>query len=97
MGVRHKTVKGALEWVAKHPMPPPAPIEAPIWELVARQLFQSANQVGGTRQEMKATNAASKIIFDRMVGKRKAGTHPAMVTKQKIDIVDFTQKPEVGK
>lgn len=77
MGIKHRTVKEALEFVAKHPEPSRVPIEMPVWELVSRQLFEAAHAVGGSAVTMKRTTTAQKIIFDRLAGKRKAGTHPA--------------------
>lgn len=92
MGVKHKSVKQALEYVSNHPEPDKPPILMPIWELVARQLFQKAHQVGGTKSEMKAANAATKIILERTTGRRRTGTHPAQVRDSKVVIADFTKK-----
>jgi hypothetical protein len=92
MGLAHKTVKEALEYVARHPEPSRPPIEMPTWELVARQLFQAANTIGGNGVTMKRSVGAQKIIFDRLAGKRKAGTHPAVPrTKRKLEVLDLTQ------
>lgn len=88
----HVTVKKALEYVSRHPTPDKPPIVMPIWELVARQLFQKAHQVGGTKSEMKAANAAAKIILERTTGRRRTGTHPAQVKESKVVIADFTKK-----
>ena len=94
--MKHKSVKEALEYVARHPTPPAIPpLAMPIWELVARQLFEAAGHIGGNKNQMKVTNAASKIILDRVVGRRKTGTHPAVAQKQQVTIADFTKKPEV--
>ena len=92
MGVKHKTVKEALEYVARHPEPSTIPIEMPVWELVARQLFEAANTVGGSAVSMKRSVAAQKIVFDRLAGKRKAGTHPAVAkTKRELKVLDLTK------
>lgn len=92
MGVKHRTVKEALEYVSRHPTPSTVPIEMPVWELVARQLFEASHVVGGTAVSMKRSVAAQKIVFDRMAGKRRAGTHPAVAkTKRELNILDLTK------
>lgn len=92
MGLKHRTVKEALEYVARHPEPDRPPIEMPVWELISRQLFEAANKVGGNGVAMKRSVAAQKIIFDRLAGKRKAGTHPATAKgKRELKIRDLTK------
>lgn len=92
MGVKHRTVKEALEFVSKHPTPSTVPIEMPVWELVSRQLFEAAHTVGGTAVSMKRSVAAQKIIFDRLAGKRRPGTHPATSkAKRELKVLDLTK------
>lgn len=92
MGIKHRTVKEGLEFVAKHPEPSTVPIEMPVWELICRQLFDTAEQVGGTAVAMKRTATAQQIIFDRLAGKRKPGTHPATAKgKRELKIRDLTK------
>jgi hypothetical protein len=92
MGIKHRSVKEALEYVARHPEPELPPIEMPVWELISRQLFETAHQVGGSAVQMKRTNTAQKIIFDRLAGKRKPGTHPAQSKpKRELKMVDLTK------
>ena len=92
MGVKHRTVKEALEYVSRHPEPSTVPIEMPIWELISRQLFEKSEHVGGSAVQMKRTATAQKIIFDRLAGKRKPGTHPAAAKqKRELKIRDLTQ------
>lgn len=92
MGVKHRTVKEALEFVSKHPTPSRLPIEMPVWELVSRQLFEAAHVVAGNGTAMKRATAAQKIIFDRLAGKRKAGTHPAVSKgKRQLTVRDLTK------
>ncbi len=92
MGLKHKTVKEALEFVAKHPEPDRVPIEMPVWELISRHLFEQAHTVGGSAVTMKRTSTAQKIIFDRLAGKRKAGTHPATAKgARKLKVLDLTK------
>lgn len=92
MGVRHKTVSEALAYVSKNPVPTADPIAMPVWELVARQLYDRAANVGGTARQIKATNQAHKIIADRTIGRRKAGTAPAQKVEHRVVIADFTKK-----
>lgn len=92
MGIAHRTVKEALEYVSKHPVPTRVPIEMPVWELVSRQLFEAAHQVGGNAVSMKRSVAAQKIIFDRLAGKRRPGTHPATSkVKRELKVLDLTK------
>lgn len=92
MGVKHKSVKEALEYVSRHPSPTTDPINMPVWELIARQLYETAHQAGGTRTQIKSTAAAQKMILDRVVGKRRTGTHPAVRKEEKVLLADFTQQ-----
>lgn len=92
MGIKHRTVKEALDFVSKHPVPDRVPIEMPIWELVSRQLFEAAHVVGGSAVTMKKTSTAQKIIFDRLAGKRKPGTHPAVAKgTRELKVLDLTK------
>lgn len=91
-GVKHRTVKEALEYVSRHPVPNRVPIEMPVWELIARQLFEAASVVNGNGTQMKRATGAQKIIFDRLAGKRKPGTHPAQAkTKRELKVLDLTK------
>lgn len=92
MGVRHKTVREAFNYVSKNPAPARPPIEMPIWELVARHVFDTAYALGGNRSEQKATVTAQKILLDRLVGKRRTGTHPAVAQERKVTLMDFTKR-----
>lgn len=92
MGIKHRTVKEALDFVQKHPVPDRVPIEMPVWELISRQLFEAAHVVGGSASTMKRTTTAQKIIFDRLAGKRKPGTHPAAAkAKRELKVRDLTK------
>lgn len=92
MGIKHRTVKEALEFVSKHPEPSRVPIEMPVWELISRQLFEASHAVGGSAAAMKRTTTAQKIIFDRLAGKRKPGTHPAAAKgKRQLQMRDLTK------
>lgn len=92
MGIKHRSVKEALEYVARHPQAELPPIEMPVWELISRQLFETAHQVGGSAVVMKRTATAHKIIFDRLAGRRMPGTHPAQSKgKRELKLVDLTK------
>lgn len=86
------TIKQALQHVANNPeMKSDDMLGAPVHELVSRTLFEIANGVQFHQRGTltKATQARS-MIFDRMVGRRKPGSHPARRQTQKLDFVDLT-------
>ena len=90
--IKNQSVQGALQYVAAHPPDGFEPtVEAPVWELVAQVLFMHANS-GDPKQRgsMSRANAAQKMIFDRISGRRRPGTHPAMVEREDIDFLDLT-------
>ena len=94
---RHKGVRDALQTVAERPTPSTqAPIDTPVWELVAGVLFQIANSPDAkVRGSMGRANRAQKIITNRLVGRRRAGTHPAQVDGEQLEFVDLTVSGEV--
>ncbi len=92
--MKHKSIREALEYVAAHPVSTSDPIDTPVYELVAQSLFDIANKPNRkVRGSMARANRARKIIFDRLVGRRRTGTHPAQVQGDEIDFVDLTQTP----
>lgn len=90
--MKHTGVKQALEYVTSHPEPETdAYIELYGWELVARRLVHIANNVDlNTRMGMRKASQAQKMVLDRMVGKRRPGTHPAARGSEAIEFVDLT-------
>ena len=90
--MKHKTIPEALQFVADHPRPSSdAPVDMPIWELVARKLFEIANQPNpSVKGSMSRATRAQKLILDRLVGRRRPGTHPAQVKGDEIEFVDLT-------
>jgi hypothetical protein len=88
----HKSVQDALQYVADHPQMSEADtIDVPAWELIGRTLFQIANHPNYRERGSQARSLkAHKILTDRLVGKRRAGTHPAQQTSDKIEFVDLT-------
>lgn len=97
---RHKTIEEALQYVAANPArSTDAPIDAPVYELVGRALFQIANSPdAGVRGSLVRANRAQKLILDRMVGRRRPGTHPARAQNDKLTFIDLAaEHTEVAK
>ena len=88
----HITVKDALQAVADHPqIRTDELIQLPVHELVCRNLFEIANHPDASqRGSMKKANTARKMILDRLVGKRRAGSHPATRNVVQLDFIDLT-------
>ena len=77
--MKYATIRQALQNVADNPdMPSDDLVNMPVHELVCRTLFEIANNpLSGKRGAQSRANAARTLIFDRMVGKRQPGAHPA--------------------
>ena len=90
--MRHVSIHQALQHVADNPrLETDELIQVPAHELVARTLFDIANNPDASqRGAMTKANKARKLIFDRLVGKRRAGSHPATRTEVQINFVDLT-------
>jgi hypothetical protein len=86
------TVREALQNVADYPrMLDDEIIQHPVHELVCRNLFEIANHPDErVRGSMSRANKARKIILDRLVGKRRAGSHPATRNEVRLDFIDLT-------
>jgi hypothetical protein len=86
------TIKAALQNVANYPhMLDDDHLTKPVHELVCRTLFDIANNPDASqRGSQTRANSARKMILDRLVGKRRAGSHPATRTEVQIDFVDLT-------
>lgn len=88
---RSKTIQEALQAVADDPRPPADWTTAPVHQLVSLALFEIANHPDASRRgSLARANKARKMILDRLVGKRRAGSHPATRTKQTLEFVDLT-------
>jgi hypothetical protein len=86
---RHKSIADALQYVVDH-QAQGAPIDAPVYELVSRALFQVANSPdAGVRGSFAKANRAQKMILNRMVGRRRPGTHPAQTQSEEIEFIDL--------
>jgi hypothetical protein len=90
--VKRQTVIGALQYVAEHPPESFEPtVETPAWELIGQVLFIHANSGDPKRRgSMGRANTAQKMIFDRISGRRRPGTHPAQVQSEEITFSDLT-------
>lgn len=91
------TIRQALQNVADYPqLMTDELIQVPVHELVARALFEIANRPDANeRGSMARANKARKMIMDRMVGKRRPGSHPATKNTVSVDFVDLTGR-ELG-
>ena len=89
---RHKTIRQALSYVDRHPeWPDISRLDMPIWELVARNLFEHANfpnpKVPGA---LARATRAQKIILERLTGTRRMGTNPAVRNSKNLILKDLT-------
>lgn len=86
------TVRQALQNVADYPrMVDDEIIQAPAHELIARTLFDIANRPdAAVRGSMARANKARRMILNRLVGKRRPGSHPATRNEVEVDFVDLT-------
>jgi hypothetical protein len=92
MGVRRNvTIRQSLQYVADHPtMRTDNVLEIHVHELVARTLFEIANGADvHNPRSMRKANLARDMIFKRLVGKRRAGSHPATKKLVTLDFVDL--------
>jgi hypothetical protein len=90
--MKNVSIKQALQQVADYPvMVDDDLLGKPVYELVARSLFDIANRPdANVRGSMARANKARKLILDRMVGKRRPGSHPATREVQQLDFIDLT-------
>jgi hypothetical protein len=86
------TVRQALQQVADHPvMDTDDLLNVKVHELVARSLFEIANGANmNKRGSMNRANVARQMILMRMIGRRRAGSHPATNTKVRLEFTDLT-------
>lgn len=85
-------IRQALQNVADYPvMVDDDVLQKPVHELVARTLFDIANRPDATeRGSLGRANKARKLILDRLVGKRRPGSHPATRTGTELEFIDMT-------
>ena len=89
---RHKTIRQALTYVDRYPdWPETQRLDMPVWELVARNLFDIANQPNvRVRGSMAKATRAQKILLDRLTGTRRQGTNPAVRNSKSLKLRDLT-------
>jgi len=87
----HITVRQALQYVADYPNPlTDEVVMMPVHELVARTLYDIANKPdAGVRGSMTRANKARRMILDRLVGRRRPGSHPATRVDHSLEILDL--------
>jgi hypothetical protein len=85
------SIRQAIQHVADNPeMKTDVLLDVPVHELVARSLFEIANGVKvGDRGSLGRANIARNMIFTRLVGRRRAGSHPATERKVEMEFVDL--------
>jgi hypothetical protein len=90
--MKEVTIRQALENVARYPgQLDDDLLNKPVHELVCRELYTIANRPDASKRGALArANKARKIILDRLVGKRRAGSHPATRTNAPIEFIDLT-------
>ena len=88
MGV---TVSEALSLAVNSAGDARTPINEPVHLLIADALFRIANSPDPKKKgSVNKAILAQKMILDRLVGKRVAGTSPAVRQQAKISFVDLT-------
>lgn len=98
MSTRRMTVREALQYVADYPQPVDDEIVVmPTSELVARTLYDIANKPDAqVKGSMTRANKARKMILNRLAGRRRAGTAPALPTTNRIIIRDLMGEVDSG-
>lgn len=98
MSTRRMTVREALQYVADYPQPVDDEIIVmPTSELVARTLYDIANKPDAqVKGSMTRANKARKMILNRLAGRRRAGTAPALPTTNRIIIRDLMGEVDSG-
>jgi hypothetical protein len=86
------TIAQALQHVADNPsLKTDVLLNVPTHELVSRSLFEIANGAQlSERGSLNRANIARNMIFNRLVGRRRAGSHPATQTKVELEFVNLT-------
>lgn len=87
------TIRQALQHVADNPLSnTDVTLDQPAHELVCRTLFGIANGADlDDKTSQSRANVARKLIFERLVGKRRSGTHPATRRSVELDFHDLTE------
>ncbi|MGV0949429.1 MAG: hypothetical protein ACOYB3_02065 [Azonexus sp.] len=85
------TIRQSLQHVVDNPvLKTDDLIGLPAHELVSRTLFEIANGAQiSERGSMSRANIARNMIFNRLVGRRRPGTHPATQQKVELEFIDL--------
>lgn len=85
------TIRQALQHVADNPeITTDDLLSLPAHELVARTLFEIANTASNNTRSQQRANAARNMIFNRLVGRRRTGSHPATQKELAVKLHDLT-------
>jgi hypothetical protein len=89
--VKITSIRQAIQHVADNPeMKTDVLLDVAVHELVARSLFEIANGVRvDDKGSLARANIARNMIFTRLVGRRRAGSHPATEKKVSLTFVDL--------
>ena len=86
------TVRQALQRVADGKVSEEDPIDVKVSELICVALFSTANSPDArVKGSMRNATRAQRIILDRLVGRRRAGTSPVAARNNSLTFVDLTQ------
>jgi len=87
----HVTIRQALEQVAESPaLRSDNLLVMPVYEAVARKLYQISGNPSGTFRGQQRAVRAHKIIANRLAGLRMAGTLPVHEEPDEIEFLDLT-------
>ena len=91
--VKQVSIQKALQFVADNPEPKDDTLlNNYTHELVARALFTIANNPDNrVRGSLARATRAQKIIMNRLVGRRRPGSHPVVDQKTEVYFVDLTK------
>lgn len=89
----HVSVRLALQRLSQNLEPSSPDVgEVPMWEHICRELYVIANSSDGRITGSTArANRARKIIFDKLVGRRRAGSLPATRVNESLEMGDLTK------
>ncbi len=95
--MKRVSVRDALQHVVSNPeMVTDQMLQVRTHELVCRTLFEIANAPDGTARGNARSNKARLMIFERLVGRRRTGSHPATRTGVQVELMDLTTVEELG-
>jgi len=91
------TIRQALQHVADNPtLKTDELLDVKAHELVARTLYEIANGAQmSERGSLTRANIARNMIFNRLVGRRRTGSHPATGKVSEVEFADLT-RGEIG-